>query len=67
MNLENSKTSDPHRLKLNLAKKIYLQSCDKHASKASNLIYYNMEEHKILQRAIILKYQEQHGMKRSTV
>ena len=31
MNLENSKTSDPQRLKLNLADKIYLQSGGKHA------------------------------------
>ena len=29
MNLENSKTSDPHRLKLNLADKIDLQKGDK--------------------------------------
>ena len=43
MNSENSKTSEPHRLLLNLSVKIDLKSCDKYVV-LSNLSIYNTWE-----------------------
>ena len=40
MNSENSKTSDPHRLLLNLSDKINLKKSDKYAALSSFSIYY---------------------------
>ena len=40
MNSENSKTSDPHRLLLNLTDKINLNRSDKYAALSSFSIYY---------------------------
>ena len=40
MNSENSKTSDPHRLLLNLADKINLKRSDKHVALSNLSIYY---------------------------
>ena len=40
MNSENSKTSDPHRLLLNLSEKINLQRSDKYFSSSNLSIYY---------------------------
>ena len=40
MNLENSKTSDPHRLLLNLTKKIDLRRKDKFITLSNLSIYY---------------------------
>ena len=40
MNSENSKTSDPHRLLLNLTDKINLNRSDKYAALSSLSIYY---------------------------
>ena len=40
MNSENSKTSDPHRLLLNLADKINLKASDKYAALSNLNIYY---------------------------
>ena len=40
MNTENSKTSDPHRLLLNLADKINLKRSDKYVDLPNFSIYY---------------------------
>ena len=40
MNPENSKTSDPHRLLLNLTDKINLKRCDKYVALSNLIIYY---------------------------
>ena len=44
MNSENSKTSDPHRLLLNLSDKINLKRSDKYVALSNHLIY--MEKYK---------------------
>ena len=41
MNSENSKTSDPHRLLLNLTDKINLKRCDKYVASSNLSIYYS--------------------------
>ena len=40
INSKNSKTSDPHRLLLNLSEKINLKRSDKHVSLSNLRIYY---------------------------
>ena len=40
MNSKNSKTSDPHRLLLNLADKVNLKRSDKHVPLSNLSIYY---------------------------
>ena len=40
MNSENSKTSDPHRLSLNLSDKISLKSEDEYVALSNLSIYY---------------------------
>ena len=40
MSSENSKTSDPHRLLLNLSDKINLKRSDKHVALSNLSIYY---------------------------
>ena len=40
MNSENSKTSDPHRLLLNLTDKINLKKSDKYVALSNLRIYY---------------------------
>ena len=40
INSKNSKTSDPHRLLLNLSKKINLKRSDKHVALSNLRIYY---------------------------
>ena len=40
MNSENSKTSDPHRLLLNLSEKINLKRSDKYIALSNLSIYY---------------------------
>ena len=44
MNSENSKTSDPHRLLLNLSDKINLKTSDKYVALSNFLVY--MEKYK---------------------
>ena len=57
MNSKNSKTSDPHRLLLNLIDKINLKRSDKYVALSNNgKIFKNRI------RTIHLKYQLQHGM-----
>ena len=43
MNSENSKTSDPHRLLLNLADKINLKGSDEYVALSNLSIYYTLE------------------------
>ena len=61
MNSENSKTSDPHRLLLNLIDKIDLRGKDVALSNLS--IYYAWKNIKHSYKTINLKYQLQHGIK----
>ena len=46
MNSENSKTSDPHRLLLNLTDKINLKRSDKYVALSSLSIYYTWKNTK---------------------
>ena len=41
MNIENSKTSKPHRFKLDLTDKLYLENPNKNMALANLSIYYN--------------------------
>ena len=64
LNSKNSKTSDSHRLLLNLAEKVNLKRSDKYVTLSNLSIYYtwkNIKKNHI--RTIHLKYQLQHGMK----
>ena len=62
MNSENSKTSDPRRLLLNLFEKINLKRSDKEVMKPQDLLY--IEKYKKTHTKIInFKYQLRHGMK----
>ena len=47
MNSKNSKTSDPHRLLLNLSDKIDLKKNDKYVALSNLSIYYTLENIKI--------------------
>ena len=63
MNSKKSKTSDPHRLLLNLTNKINLRRKDKYIDLSNLNIYYtwkNIKKSHI--RTINSKYQLQHGM-----
>ena len=55
MNSENSKTSDPHRLLLNLSDKINLKRNDKYVGLSNLSIYYSWKNIKISQKKINLK------------
>ena len=46
MNSEKSKTSDPHRLLLNLSDKIYLKKSDKNVALLDLSIYYTRKKYK---------------------
>ena len=46
MNSENSKTSDPHRLLLNLTDKINLKRSDKYVALSNLSIYYALKKNK---------------------
>ena len=61
MNYENSRTSDHHRLLINLTDKIDLTRKDKYVVSSNLSIYYTWK--KIHTKVINLKYQLQHGMK----
>ena len=66
MNSENSKTSDSHKLLLNLTDKLNLKRSNKYVALLNLSIYYawkNMK--KIIQKKKIInsKYELQHGMK----
>ena len=47
MNSKNSKTSDPHRLLLNLSDKIDLKKSDKYVALSNLSIYYTLKNIKI--------------------
>ena len=61
MNSERSKTSDVHRLRLNLTDKIDLQRRDKRVALSDLSIYYTIKIIKKLYKKVNLKYQEQHS------
>ena len=63
MNSRNSKSSDPHRLLLNLSDKINLERKDKYAALSNLSIYYTWKNIKKSYKTINLKYQLQRGMK----
>ena len=63
MNSRNSKTSDPHRLLLNLSDKIILKRSDKYVALSNLTIYYTWENIKSHTKIINLKCQLLHGMK----
>ena len=63
MNSKKSKTSDPHRLLLNLTDKINLKSSDEYVALSNLSIYYTSKNVKRHITTIHLKYQLQHEMK----
>ena len=62
MNSKNSKTSDPHRLLLNIDK-IDLRRKDKYIALSNLTIYYTWKNIKSHIRIINLKFHLSHGMK----
>ena len=62
MNSENSKTSDTHRLLLNISDKIDLKRNDKYVALSNLSIYYTWKNLKSRTKIINFKYQTQHGM-----
>ena len=58
MNSENSRTSDPHRLLLNLTDKVHMRRKDKYIALSNLSIYYTNPI-----RTINSKLQPQHGVK----
>ena len=63
MNSKNGKTSDPHRLLLNLLGKIDLNISDKYAALSNRSTYYTWKNTKKSNKTINLRYQLQSGMK----
>ena len=63
MNSRNSKTSDPHRLLLNLSDKMNLKNCKSIFFIISQHLLYTEKYKKSHIRTINLKYQLEHGMK----
>ena len=63
MNSENSGTSDPHTLILNLAIKINLKRSDKYVPLSNFSNYYTCKNIKSPTKTINLKYQLRHGKK----
>ena len=56
MNFENSKTSDPNRLLLNISDKINLKRSDKYVAFLNLNIYYTWKNVKSDRKMINLKY-----------
>ena len=56
MNSENSKTSDPHKLLLNLSDKINLKNKDKYVALPNLSIYYTWKNMKSHTKIINSKY-----------
>ena len=63
INSGNSKTSDPHRLLLNIADKINLKRSNKYLALSNLDFYYTWKNIKSHTKIINLKYQLQHGIK----
>ena len=61
MNTENSKTSEPHRFKLDLTDKLNLKNPNKNMALANLSIYYTGKSQNTA--TINLKFQQQLGMK----
>ena len=61
MNSKNSKTSDPHRLLLNLTNKINLKRIYEYVALSNISIFYTWKS--IKESLVNLKFQLQHGMK----
>ena len=59
---KNSKTSDPHRLLINLTDNINLTGCDKYVALSDLSIYYALKVIKKLYKNKNLKYLRQRGM-----
>ena len=64
MNSENSKTSDPHRLFLNLTDKINLTRSDKYVALSNLSIYYTWKNIKKSYKINNLEYQLRNGITR---
>ena len=64
MNFENSKTSDPHRLFLNLTDKISLTRSDKYVALSNLSIYYTWKNIKKSYKINNLEYQLRNGITR---
>ena len=62
MNSEASKTSDPHRLLLNISDKINLKRSDKYVALSNRCIYYTQKNIKSHRKKMNLKYQLRHRM-----
>ena len=63
MNSENSKTSDPHRLLLNLTDKIDLRGKFKYVALSNLSITIHRKTKQKIIKIINLRYQLRHGMK----
>ena len=63
MNSKNSKTSDCHRLSLNLTDKTNLKRSDRYVTLSNLSTHYTRRNIKTHIRTINLKYQLQHGMR----
>ena len=64
MNYENSKTTEPYRLLINLSDEINLKRSDKYVALSNLSIYYVMDKYKKGHtKAINLKYLSQLGVK----
>ena len=63
MNSKDTKTSNPHRILLNLTDKIDLRGKDKYIALSNLSIYYKWKNIKSLIKTINLKFRLQDGMK----
>ena len=63
VNSRNSKTSDPHKLLLNLTDRIGLKGKDKYITLSNLSIYCTWRNKKKTHGTINLEYQLQHGIK----
>ena len=63
MNTENSKTSEPHRFKLDLTDKLNLKNPNKNMALANLSIYYTWKNRSKNTTTINLKFLQQLGMK----
>ena len=62
MNAKNSKTSDPHRLLLNLSEKINLKRSDKYPALTDLSIYFTLKNIKKSYKTINVKHQLLRGI-----
>ena len=62
MNIENSKTNEPHRFKLDLTDNLNLKNPNKNMALANLSIYYTWKNINFNTKTINLKFQHQPGM-----